>query len=67
MFLDLRAFLVTERSRRDRQSRVLSRKMGVIVGSRSHRHALPEESALTVHPSVSAYLQAAAPDRQSTQ
>ena len=66
MLLDLRAFLVTERCRRDRQSRVLSRKMEVVVGSRSHRQALPEESAQAFTPSVRGYLQAAAPDRQST-
>ena len=54
MFLDLRAFLVTERCRRDRQGRVLSRKMGVVVGSRSHRHALPEESAQPFTPELEA-------------
>lgn len=54
MFLDLRAFLVTERCRRDRQGRVLSRKMGVVVGSRSHRRALPEESAQAFTPVLEA-------------
>ena len=63
MFLHLRAFLETERDRRDRQGGVLSRKMEVGVGSptqaRTARDARDERTA--VHSSVSGHLQAAGP------